>query len=223
MTRYGFRQAVGAFFVAETRALSRYLPAGLFPLEARPGCGVLAITAFDFVDSEVGPYGELVLSVVVPPWAGRDEELPETAFFPFFLGTTTEVSREHARDRWLLPAHDVCLSIDITRSGVDRRVRAAEHGEEILSLTTPLPAGPPSTRLYQCFSADAGSLHRVGIQVDGGFRDAEEELGRLELSHHGLAREIAGLLEDDIPFREQAMDAGEQRFGELEKHMELVS
>ena len=71
MTRYRFREALGAFFHADTRALSSLLPAGLRPLEARPGHAVLAVTAFDFVESEVGAYGELVISVLVPPEGWR--------------------------------------------------------------------------------------------------------------------------------------------------------
>lgn len=64
------------------------------------------ITVFDFVESEAGPYGEVVISLVVIPWASRDQELPHSAFFPIFLATTTYASRAHASERWKLPEYE---------------------------------------------------------------------------------------------------------------------
>src|SRR5688572_18931723 len=102
MTRYGFCRARGAFFHAHAARLAALLPVGLHPLESHPELGVLALTVFDFDESEVGHYRELVVSVMTVPWAARGEPLPDAAFFPVLLATTTDSSRAHAAARWKL-------------------------------------------------------------------------------------------------------------------------
>ncbi len=106
ITRYGFRHALSAYFLAEADALSELLPRPLTPLTARPRHGVLAVSAFDFTESEVGPYRELVISILIPPFALTSAELPQAAIFPIAICTTTPASRLHAAERWYLPAHD---------------------------------------------------------------------------------------------------------------------
>lgn len=75
MTRYGFQQAVSAFFLADIEAMRKFLPQRLTPIEVRPGHGILAITAFDFIESEVGAYCAFVVSVVLPPFAAKGHDL----------------------------------------------------------------------------------------------------------------------------------------------------
>jgi len=218
MTRYGFRQAVGGLFLAGEGALRTRLPEGLWPLQAMPGFGVLAITAFDFVESEVGPYTELVFSVLVPPWAPSDEDLPDAAYYPFFLATNTEAARAHAAERWRLPAHDRCLGIKFERDGDRRCVHVSDGPTPALQLTVDTLGGSPQTRRYLCFSAAGSTLYRVAIDIRGSLDEHEEESGLLELFEHAVADEVSGMIEDDVPFREQYMDQGEQRFADLTVH-----
>ena len=49
------------------------------------------MSAFDFTESEVGPYGELVISILVPPFALTSAELPQAAIFPIAICTTTQM------------------------------------------------------------------------------------------------------------------------------------
>ncbi|MCY4646449.1 MAG: hypothetical protein OXE73_06200, partial [Gammaproteobacteria bacterium] len=67
LTRYHYSEAVSAFFEIATSDARRILPPHLQPLEVQHEASILAVTAFDFTDSMVGPYQEIVLSVIVPP------------------------------------------------------------------------------------------------------------------------------------------------------------
>lgn len=218
MTRYGFRSALGAFFHANAEQAAALLPAPARPLESHPGLAVLALTVFDFDDTEVGAYRELVASVVVPPWAPRGEALPHAAFFPFLLATTTDASRAHAAARWQLPQLDRCLQIELESSPQRRTVTVHDDRQALLRLTVGSGAQVGSRRLYQCYSADAEHQYRVEIEIEGPLCEHEDELGELELNPHPLTATLEALLDDPIPFREQCMDAGEQRFATLVRH-----
>lgn len=218
MTRYGFRQALGGFFLARSSTLQALLPSGLHPHEVRPAHGVLAITAFDFVHSEVGPYGELVLSVLVPPFAQRGNPLPHAAWFPIALATTTPASRAHATERWLLPNYERCFDIDFLRQGSRRSVVLRDSGQPVLRLDVERRRPAPATRLYQAFSAKQGRLYRVNLHISGELDEHQDEMGRLELHPHEFTTRLDDILIDDAPIAEQSMESGEQRFADLEPH-----
>jgi Acetoacetate decarboxylase (ADC) len=219
MTRYGFRQALGAFFLADSAQLRKLLPAALHVLEARPGHAVLAVTAFDFVESEVGPYGELVLSVLVSPFAGRGNALPHAASFPIALATTSVASRAHAAQRWLLPEYERCFEIDFSRDGAHHKVTVRDQDKLVLTLSVERRHPVPTTRLYQVFSARENRVHRVNLHILGNLDEHQEETGLLELPPHSFTSHVSTTLLDDSPFTEQSMDHGEQQFAELVPHL----
>ena len=96
VTRYDFSQAVSAFYEMPTELTRVLLPRHLQPLEAHHGSSIFAVTAFDFTESMVGPYQEIVLAVIVPPLIEPGGDFPKSAFYPFLLGTSTAESRAHA-------------------------------------------------------------------------------------------------------------------------------
>lgn len=224
MSRYEFRSALGGYFHADARRAAALLPEGLLPLESHPGLAVLAVTVFEFSGSEVGAYNELVASILVSPWAPRGEPLPDAAFCSVLLATNTESSRLHAAERWRLPKLDRCLAIDIDRSSDERLAIVRDERQVLLRLRVTGAKLVDGRRTYQSFSADTDHLHRVTLDIEGPLSEHEDESGALELAElaeladHPIAGSLALLLDDPIPFREQCMDAGEQRFGELVRH-----
>jgi hypothetical protein len=218
VSRYEFRSALGGFFHADAKRAAAALPEGLRPLESHPGLAVLAVTVFDFHASEVGPYQELVASILVSPWAPRGESLPHAAFFPVLLATSTPASREHATERWRLPKLDRCLTIDIDRSSDERLAVVRDERDVLLRLRVTGTKLVDTHRTYQSFSADAEQLYRVTLDIEGQLSEHDEERGELVLGDHPISTSLAQLLDDPIPFREQCMDAGVERFGELVRH-----
>ncbi len=80
-TYYGFRRCVGAFFETATTDARKLLPPHLEPLEMQHERSILALTAFQFHESEVGEYEEIVLAVIVPPMVEPGKPLPKAAFY----------------------------------------------------------------------------------------------------------------------------------------------
>jgi hypothetical protein len=216
LTYYHFRNAVSAFFEMPADAARDLLPAHLQPLEVRHGSGVLAITAFDFTESMVGAYQEIVLAVIVPPLARPGGAFPRSAFYPFLLGTSTPESRAHAIERWHLPHHmaDVEMGFREGKGRVDVSVR--EGDRPILDLSVADHDWSEVDHLYQSFMVDGDAGLKVDIHMRGRFTEHEEEQGTLALHDHPMCR---GLDPDEISptaFRELWMKDGVQVFEELE-------
>ncbi|HVP13990.1 MAG TPA: acetoacetate decarboxylase family protein, partial [Terriglobales bacterium] len=181
---YRFREAVMGFFEFPTANAARLIPRGLQPVEPRHGLGVLGVTAFDFEASEVGPYREAVLSVLVSPRVLPGEVMPRSAMYPFMVGTTTAAARRHGREVWLLPHFPDDLEVDIECREGGTTVRAAQAGAPIFSLAIVAPRGvpwEPAEHRYQTFSQDDGNLFLSTLFLRGSLMESEEERGALEL------------------------------------------
>ena len=66
---YDFRM-ISTTFSAKTKKLKKLLPHANFkPIEILPGTGMLIITAFEYLDTSIGPYNEVSVSIPVrfPP------------------------------------------------------------------------------------------------------------------------------------------------------------
>ena len=120
LTKYEFSQTASAFFEIPTEMAMTLLPKPLQTLESHHGSSIFAVTAFDFTESMIGAYQEVVMSIIVPPLVRPSGEFPKSAFYPFVLATSTAESRAHALDRWHLPHHT--MDIEIGRASCRERV-----------------------------------------------------------------------------------------------------
>lgn len=215
LTRYAFNQAVSAFFEMPTEMARELIPSHLEPLEVHHGSAVLAITAFDFSDSEVGPYQEIVLAAIVPPLV-QGGEFPKSAFYPFVLGTSTPESREHAIERWHLPHYMKDVQLDFKPSADRIDVRVREGSSSILEMRATAYEWEEVNHLYQSFMDEGDGHYKVNIHMQGRFTEHEEERGWLKLHDHPMCNGLDADEIDETPFRELWMQTGVQTFEELE-------
>ena len=216
-TRYGFAQVVAAFFEMPTTDARKLLPPHLQPLEVQHTRSILAITAFEFTESMVGSYNEIVLSIIVPPRVEVDQLLPKAAFFPFIVGTTTDSSREHAIERWHLPHYMKELDIRLHPEDDVMEVTVADDDMKILDMTVTSHQFAPVRDLYNSFMVDGDDHYKVNIYMEGPHAEHEEERGSLTLYEHAMTE---GLTRSDVSsyaFREQWLRGGMQTFEELER------
>ena len=215
-TYYGFRRCVGAFFEMPTADARRLLPKHLEPLEMQHERSILALTAFQFHESEVGEYEEIVLAVIVPPMVERGKPLPKAAFYPFVVGTSTEASRLHAIDRWHLPHYMKDLRIEFTETEEGMEVNVLDGAEPVLDLLVTQHSYEPSKNLYNAFTVRGDERFKANIYMEAPHSEHEEERGSLTLYEHPMT---LGLTIDDVntyPFREQWYQEGLQTFEPLE-------
>jgi hypothetical protein len=215
-TYYGYRTCVGAYFEMPTTDARKLLPKHLEPLEVMHTRSVLAITAFEFTESMVGAYNEVVLAVVVPPKVEPGKPLPKAGFYPFMVGTTTEASREHAIERWHLPHYMKDVEIEFTPSDGAVAVNVRDEGNPVLDLIVTQFAAEPRRNLYACFTTSETDRFKVNIFMEAAHSEHEEERGELTLYEHPMTE---GLTIDEVntyPFREEWYEEGLQTFEELE-------
>jgi hypothetical protein len=216
LTRYGYRNAVSAFYEMPTPVARRLLPDTLEPMELRHGSAIFALTAFDFVESMVGAYQEIVLAVIVPPRVKPGGAFPKSAFFPFLLGTSTPESREHAIERWRLPHYMQDVGVAFTETPGRIEIRVEEKGRPVLDFSVTDHEWQPVNHLYQCFMRDGDRRHKVDIHMEGRLTEHEEEKGTLTLHAHAMCRDLPPDEVASYPFRELWMKDGVQTFEELE-------
>jgi hypothetical protein len=172
--------------------------------------------AFDFHDSPVGAYGELILSIMVAPRVARGAPFPRAAFYPFLIGTTTRVAREHAIERWHLPHHMKDIDLSMVDAGREIRIAAACEGSAILEMRITDYEWTDVVHRYQAFMYDASGAYLATIMMAAQFSENEEEKGSLSLHRHAFtaAIDLDGI--NTTPFRELWMRSGLQTFHPLE-------
>jgi hypothetical protein len=215
LTRYGFRQAASGFCEFPTENARRILPSHLEPVELHHGVSVFSMTAFDFTESMVGPYGEVVMSVIVAPLVKPGKPLPKSAFYPYLVATTTRAAREHAIERWHLPHWMADVEIAFTRGEREVTARVAAEGEPVAEMTIGDYEWHPVSHLYQSFMHDGEGDYLASITMEGQHSEHEEETGHLRLFPHAFNKQLAIADVADVPFREMWMREGLQTFEPL--------
>lgn len=216
LTRYHFKNVVNGFFEMSRDHAKRLVPAHLEPMELKHSIGVFAVTAFDFTQSEVGSYQELVLAVITPPLIGAGGEFPRSAFYPFVVATSTKASRLHAIERWHLPHYMSDISVDFEEQDGRMVVHAHEQGRPILDMTISAHKWTAVNHLYQAFTVAEPRRFKADIHMEGTFTEHEEETGDLVLHPHPMCDAILNAEIASFPFRELWMRDGVQTFEELQ-------
>jgi hypothetical protein len=196
-----------AVFPARLRAVRRLLPDPRFvPARLAPGLGAVGVTCFEYRDTDIGPYNELAITVILKD-PGIGANLPGRALaaglrdkqlhaWVQHLPVTTEIARVGGVELYNYPKF--VGSIDFEESASRRTCRLSEGDEHILTLDAPLIDTPRSGEL-QLFShlwmdrQPQSSEFKLNVLASG--VSPRPGAARLELgSRHPIARELAGLL-----------------------------
>jgi hypothetical protein len=217
LVQYHFRDAIGGFFEFPTENARALLPAELQPIEPHHGSSVLSVMAFDFHNSPVGEYGELILSIFVSPLVQPAQPMPRAAFYPFKLGTTTRESREHAIERWHLPHYMQDIDLKWDRGDGHVTIRATDRGAPMVQMTITEHEWSRVEHRYQSFMADEEGFYTSTIVMAGQFSENEEERGGIIIHSQGMTDLLDQWDVETTPFRELWMKNGLQTFHPLQQ------
>ena len=215
LTRYGYREVIGGFFEFPTDNARRILPKHLEPAELHHGSSIFSMTVFDFTESEVGSYGEVVMSVIVSPLVKSGEKLPKSAFYPYLVATTTKAARDHAIERWHLPHWMEDVGIRFEPQGRSLTAKVEAGGAPVAELTIGDHSWQPVSHFYQSFMKDDAGNFLAHITMQGEQSEHEEETGRIKLHEHPFNRDLVISEIYEQPFRELWMRNGVQTFEPL--------
>jgi len=217
LTRYVFANCIGSFFEMSTSDARAILPDHLEPMEVRHDRSVLAILGFQFTESEVGAYDELVMAIITPPRVEPGKPLPKAAFFPFVVATSTEAAREHAIERWHLPHYMKDLTFRFDESEHRMEMRVTDGDAPVVDMVVTRHEHNPTTNPYHCFMVEGDDRFKVNIFMDGPHSEHEFEKGKLTLHDHPMTEALTIDEVDTWPFREEWYEGGVQTFEELER------
>jgi hypothetical protein len=217
LTTYEFKHCIGAMFEMSTADARKILPGHLYPLEVQHTRSVFAVLAFQFTGSEVGAYDEVVLSVVTPPRVEPGKPLPQAAFYPFMLATSTEAARNHAIERWHLPHYMKDLQFSFEEADGEMRVSVFDEGAPVLELKVSEHSFKPVTNPYHCFMVNGDERLKVNIFMNAAHSQHEEETGELLLYPHPMTERLNLQEVSSYPFREEWYGPGIQTFEEVER------
>jgi len=210
--------AIQAVFAARLGALRRLMPDSRFcPARLAPGLGAVAVTCFEYRDTDIGPYNELAISVLLnEPWFLPN--LPGVALISSMrrrqlhawvqhLPVTTEIARAAGVDFYNYPKF--VAGIDFAEEGTRRVCRLSEGAEHILTLSGERLATPRSERL-QLFShlwmdrqPQSSEFKINATEMGASLRPGAASLTLGE--RHPIARELAGLIAWSRPLQYQYM------------------
>ncbi len=199
--------ATQAVFAARLGALRRLMPDPRYcPARLAPGIGAVAITCFEYRDTDIGPYNELAISVILnEPWFLPN--LPGMALvrglrrrqlhaWVHHLPVTTEIARAGGVDFYSYPKF--IAGIDFERGAARRVCRLSEGAEHILTLSGKLLDTPRSEQ-FQLFShlwmdrQPQSSEFKISASAMG--VTMSPAAATLELGErHPIARELAELI-----------------------------
>jgi Acetoacetate decarboxylase (ADC) len=208
--------AISAIFAARLKALRELMPDPRFsPARLAPGVGTVAVTCFEYRDTDIGPYNELAISVPLNEPSSAPN-LPGQALVGSLrrrqlhawvqhLPVTTEIARLGGVELYNYPKF--IGGIDFEQTESRRTCRLSEGQEHILTLSGSLIATPRKER-FQLFShlwmdqQPQGSEFKInasamGMSLSRGA--AELELG----TRHPIARELRSLLHSQRPIQYQ--------------------
>jgi len=216
LTYYSFRHAVSVFSRMPTASAARLLPPHLRPMEVQHGSAVFGVTAFDFLESPVGAYREVVLAVVVPPLAKSDGMYPKAAFYPLCVGTSTRDAAEHRAEAWRLPCWRRDLDVWFQDLGERINVYVYGDGDPVVDFTVSCRKWNPVDQAYQSFMVGPDKTFKVDFRLRGPMSVHEDERGTVRMHDHPLWAGVDREEIEAIPFRELWMKDGVQVFEEIE-------
>jgi hypothetical protein len=166
--------SLAALFTASTAKMRSLLPhPDMRPVELLPGRCLMAFMAFEYRESDLGPYNEFSIAVAItfrktpiPLVTGTAQLLRRSlSAYVRHLPVTTEIARVGGVDFYGYPKF--IADIDFFREEGSVRCVLGEKGTEILSLTGKTPATHAGKRLeYITYSMKDGVPLRTRILVN---------------------------------------------------------
>ena len=194
--------AISAGFLTPLQRLREILPSPrLQPLRATPWHGVTVITAFEFRETDIGPYNEVAIAIPItldksaPVFTGLRHHMAKgPMIYVHHLPVTTEIARFAGVEFYGYPKF--IAKIDFAREGDWLHCHLAEGDRSILTLSAKeIDVKPEARWRSDCITVREGRLIRSEIMFNqkslGVSRNRREV--RLDLGDHPISDELRSL------------------------------
>ena len=192
---------INVAFLAPLKRLAKHLPSKhMRPLRMSLWHGILAITAFEYRDSDIGPYNEVSISIPVtlgksaPVFFGAMRALQEPMTYVWQLPVTTEIARYGGVEFYGFPKF--IAEIEFQRTNNWTHCHLAADGQDILTISARQieTQQVERSRMHALTMREARILRSeviVNPRQHGVSRRADDV--RLELGDHPIAEELRNM------------------------------
>lgn len=198
--------ALTGIFLAKMSALKKFMPKrGYYPAPVFPGIGAIAITCFEYKDTDIRPYNEISFSIpmtyksrCILPSASLISDLRKNQFNVYVqrLPVTTEVARAGGVTVYNYPKF--LSKIDFEHKGDDLIVTLAEKDELIFRVTAKkIQAGNKRAYRYITYPVkdDCAQTAEVLVNAKKFGQSIKPGSVKIELGKtHKMALELEGAL-----------------------------
>lgn len=197
---------ITGFFLARKSALKKMMPkSSYYPVSVAPGVGVIAITCFEYRDTDIKPYNEI--SVAIPITYGAPSLIPAASLIAGMkknqysgyirhLPVTTKVALRGGVDVYNYPKF--LSGIEFEDRGGETVVTLSENGETIFTTYSKnIPATGQGTFRYITYPVKDDCAQQADALVNAKkFGQSMAPGGmRIELGeNHAIAEELRGAL-----------------------------
>ena len=193
---------LGAQFLAPTEQVKALLPSErIHPLRVVPWRSIVSVTAFEYRDSDIGPYNEVsigipfTLDAASPLFTGTLRKGPEAPrVYVHSLPVTTQIARDAGIDFAGYPKFVANIQFEEEDGWLSCHLSEGET--PILTLAARKPEAQPAPRCrMQPFTVRGGHLLRSEMIMSERDQAASTDgrAVRLELGDHPLAQELRAL------------------------------
>lgn len=195
-----------AVFTASTKAVRALLPhPDMTPVELSPGRSVIAFTAFEYKDSDIGPYNEFGISFLI---AFRKRQIPlftalrqmrkrQLSAYVWQLPVTTELARRGGVDQYGYPKfladidfkkNDESISCTVAVDGTnlltfEGKILPTERGEQSKSHSYSILEGIPLvTTVLMDYLEQGQSRDKDAVKLEPGAHPIADDIRQLGLS-----------------------------------------
>ena len=190
------------YFAADAKKIRRHMPSdNLHPVLLPNGKAVVAVGAFNYMDTSIGPYGEVIVGI--PAVYGKSPVPVAPALFesryPGFgvivahLPVTKQTARDAGRGQWGFTKFITEMHFTITPEYL--QCKMSEKQEHILTLRVARRGFYKTDKKpIVTFSVKDGQLIKTTIPQKGAFRQSVRPAGSfLELGDHPVSESIRGM------------------------------
>ena len=208
LARFRYSRGLTGTFELPTEAAKRLVHPSLEPVEVHHGTSVLAVSVFDFDESPFGPYGELVLAVVVAPFVRPGQAMPQAGLYPYAVGTTSALIRQMVLPQWPLPYWQEDLQLDFKAGDGRRQVSVVAGGVPLLDMTLYEHEWSEESQLHQVYAIGPSGGSAALLTTHGSYSDHEDGRGELRLHPHPIQKGLDVATVEGLPLREACLADG---------------
>lgn len=214
---YKFNCVINCLTEIETDNIKGLLPKNLYPFEVHPDLSLLSIIGFDFYDTPVGKYQEIIIGILTQAYLTPEKNIPKATIFPINLATTSDASRQHAIDNYKLPHYLKNIDISFDTKGPKKILKCKEDNKIFLNIELVIEnKGEKAKEYHQSLIYSAEKIFLSKIYIDANICETQDEKGNIELTNHDFFKNININSINNTPYLERFASTGVETMFELE-------